>query len=100
IGAFLTQVKDKEEQFIVGHVEVEIFAYFEKVDELGNVIETKTEDIDYVLNDNEVKFGVIGINISNPSNIQYFDNFRVDILVKSSVYTFFRIAPYEQFTLT
>lgn len=100
IGAFLTQSGQKEETILVGHVDVEIKAYFEKVDSTGQVIESKTENIDYVMNNNEIKFGVIGINISEPNNIQYFDNFRVDILIKSSVYTYFRIAPYEQFTLT
>lgn len=100
IGAFLTQEKKYEDDFTVGFVDVEIKAYFERVNELGVVTETKEQNIDYVLNESEVKFGVIGINISMPADIQYFDNFRVDILVKSSVYTYFRIAPYEQFTLT
>lgn len=100
IGAFLTQRKERDDSFLVGHVEVEIRSYFEKVDMLGNIIETKEQNIDYELESDEVKFGVVGINISNPDNIQYFDYFRVDILVKSSVHTYFRIAPYEQFTLT
>lgn len=99
IGAFLTSGNKRDDVFEIGEVKVEIIAYFERIDALGNVIETKISDIDYKLNEDQTKFGVVHINISNPNDIQYFDNFKVDINVKSSVDTYFRIAPYEQFTL-
>jgi len=100
IGAFLTYVDDEEKNVEVGAVELDIVAYFEKRDSNNQLIDSKYVDIDYKIDSSLTKFGIVGVNISNLNDIQYFDNLVVDILVKSSVDTFFRIAPYEQFTLT
>lgn len=88
IAAFLVDIGDTDEDYLVGEIAVEIEAFYEK----DGVI----QPIDI----NQVGGGVIELNISDPSQLEHFNNFRVNIKVYSSALTYFRVAVYEQFTLT
>lgn len=102
-AGWLTNTSDADDDVILGDVEVEVEAYFEYYDEF-DVLQTKTTGIEYVA---EVegqspftKTGVYKVNLATPTDAQFLENFRVNIKVYSSVDTYFRIAPYEQVTLT
>lgn len=103
IVAFILDTNDKSDELIIGDVNVDLEAYFEKYNDQNELIKY-TENLDYVANVvNEGSFtkqGVIKINISNRDDIQFIENFRVNIKIYSNVDTYFRIAPYEQLTLT
>ena len=103
IAAFLTDTSSGNGDYEVGEVDVEIKIYFEKMNEDGELVEY-TEGIDYIVevdeNNSFTKVGVAKIDLSHVNEIQFIKNFRVDILVNSSVDTYFRVAPYEQLTIT
>ncbi len=88
VTAFLAGKNNSSDQFEVGAVKVEIEAFYSKN---GTII-----PIDI----NQVGGGVVELNISNPDNIEHFNNFRVNVKVYSSVLTYFRVNVVEQFTLT
>lgn len=87
ITAFLVNKNDLENNYLVGDVKVELEAFYQK----GQTKQT----IDIQENG-----GIIELNISDPEQLAHFNNFRVNIIIKSSIYTYFRIALFEQFTLT
>ncbi len=97
VTAFLTSQNTKNNEVVVGNVDVDITVYFE----LGGI--TYTEDLDYIANEGDensfIKVGVTKIDISEPDAIKFIKNFRVKINVNSNVDTYFRVAPYEQLTL-
>ena len=103
IAAFLTDSSSDYGDYEIGEVDVQIKIYFEKINEEGQLVEY-SDGIDYIVEVEDAasltKFGVAKINLSNINNIQFIKNFRVDILVYSSVDTYFRVAPYEQLTIT
>ncbi len=103
IAGWLTNTDDTDDTVTLGDVVVEVDAYFEYYDEF-DVLQTKTTGIEYVAivegQDPFTKTGVYKVNLSTPSDPQFLENFRVNIKVYSSVDTYFRIAPYEQVTLT
>ena len=87
--AFLTFRDYVNNNYIIGDVVVGIEAYY--TDGINS------EPID--IKGSETA-GVVELNISNPEQLKHFNNFRVNIKVYSSVDTYFRVAVYEQFTLT
>ena len=91
IGAFLTHKEDKTDNFHLGHVDVEVFAYFQR----GN---SMLEEDYKVVDMSSASGGVVTIDISDDSKLEHFDNFKVKIKIHSSVDTYFRVAIYEQFT--
>lgn len=88
IIAFLTYNGDYGNNYLVGEVVVEIEAFYQK------------DDMYLPIDINQVGGGVIELNISDPSQLEHFNNFRVNIKIYSSVQTYFRVAVLEQFTLT
>lgn len=72
----------------IGEISVEIKAYYKKGED------------EVPIEINQLGSGVIELNISDPSQLEHYNNFRVDIIVKSTVDTYIRVAVYEQFTLT
>lgn len=91
--AYLTSEDDFSRTSIIGFVDIEIDVYFVK----GNT--TKRDNLYYVPVDGFVKEGVYYVNISNIDDIQFLENLRVDLIIKSNVDTYFRVAPYEQLTM-
>jgi len=87
ILAYLVFREDINKGYIVGEVDVEIEAFYEK----DGIIQTI--ELDQV-------GGVVELNITDPNQLEHFNNFRVNIKVYSSVYTYLRVAVFEQFTLT
>lgn len=90
-------------EVILGKVDVEIEACFLYID--GNSIEQcNSTGIDYETTvEGEgtfTKFGVYRINLSSENNAQFISKFRVKVKVFSNIDTYFRVAPYEQLTLT
>jgi len=100
--SWITQLLQDSAEYEVGQIDVELIAYF--VDENGDPIVDLSGNLisagEYVVDDvaNITKPGVYAINIVNSSQAAYFQNFRVRVLVHSSVDTYFRIAIYEQLT--
>lgn len=93
--AYITSKTEEENNVVIGDVEVELVAYFEKDG-------VKYDPTYYKVNlgsSEVVKNGVIKVNISNREDIYFAENFRVDIKVNSDVDTYFRVATYEQLTL-
>ncbi len=88
VSAFLTSSGSIEDNQIIGEVVVDIEAYYQRGSE--------RLDIDL----ESAEGGVIELNISNPDQLAHFNNFRVNIKIYSSVYTYFRVQVVEQFTLT
>lgn len=103
ISSFLLKNDTINNNFKVGNVEVEVFVYFEKYNDQNELIVYK-DNLDYVATSvNEgsfTKFGVCRVNISDRNSIQFIENFRVEIKIYSNIDTYFRVAPYEQLTLT
>src|SRR5690554_4244018 len=93
IGAFLTNKKESVDDFTLGKVEAEVYAYFQRGDS------TDPEDF-YEVDMTTASEGVITINITDAIELTHFNNFKVRIKIYSSVETYFRVAVYEQFTLT
>lgn len=87
VAAFLVHFGEIDEDYSVGEVDVKIEAFYEK--------DGVRQDIDI----NQVG-GVIELNISDPTQLAHFNNFRVNIIINSTALTYFRIGVYEQFTLT
>lgn len=103
--AYLTKKVNKDVVFIVGDVDVSLEIYFE--DENGEKIEGIFDYIGYYPEDEEgnsqgefTKRGVIKVNISDVNAENFAENLRVDLVVRSNVDAYVRIAPYEQLTLT
>ena len=98
---WFTQLFYEDETYLVGHVEVDIDPYFS----VYNDITFEYDRVEATLVQIQVsplieKPGVYLINIVNNGSDYFFENFRFDIIVKSSVNTYFRIKIYEQLTLT
>lgn len=98
VTSFLSSSNIIESDFEVGFVKVDVEAFFIK-----NGIEYRTNldyDVEY---DEQVLFtktGVLKVNVNNLEDIKFLTNFRVNINVSSNILTYFRVAPYEQLTLT
>lgn len=93
IGAFLTSTNSDSLDFTVGKVEAEVYAYFQR----GN--STMPEDF-LEIDMTSASQGVVTLNITDTDQLTHFDNFKVRIKIYSNVDTYFRVAIYEQFTLT
>lgn len=98
---WFTQLFEEDETYLVGHVEVEIDPYFS----VYNDVTLQYDRVEATFVQIQAsplieKPGVYLINIVNNGSDYFFENFRLDIIVKSSVNTYFRIKIYEQLTLT
>ena len=106
--AYLTSLTESEVIYTVGTVDVDLEIYF--VDDAGNPLATEDEDgnpintfnyvCEYADGNSAIKSGVIKVNISDNDALNFAEKLRVDLVVKSNVDTYVRIAPYEQLTLT
>jgi len=98
---WFTQLFYEDNNYIVGHVDVDIDPYFSVYNEITEEYDRVEATLVQIQASPLIeKPGVYFINIVN-NNSQYFlENFRLDIVVKSSVNTYFRIKIYEQLTLT
>lgn len=106
--AYLTSLTESEVIYTVGTVDVDLEIYF--VDDAGNPLATEDEDgnpintfnyvCEYADGNSAIKSGVIKVNISDNDAPNFAEKLRVDLVVKSNVDTYVRIAPYEQLTLT
>lgn len=103
IAGWLSSQGIEEEDITLGAVSVNVEAYFSYLDEFGMPQEKRT-DIFYIADPVDetpfTKNGIYKINVSLPTDPQFIENFRVNVEVFSSVETYFRIAIYEQMTLT
>lgn len=86
--AFLASKEEIESSLVIGNVLVEVEAFYQRGEDILPIDIT------------EIGGGVIELNITSPEQLEHFDNFRVNIKVYSSVFTYFRVAVVEQFTLT
>lgn len=97
--AYLTSLTESEVIYTVGTVDVDLEIYFE--DEDGNIIPNTFDYVcEYADGTGKTKSGVIKVNISDNDAENFAEKLRVDLVVKSNVDTYVRIAPYEQLTLT
>lgn len=97
--AYLTSLTESEVIYTVGTVDVDLEIYFE--DEEGNIIPNTFDYVcEYADGTEKEKSGVIKVNISDNDAENFAEKLRVDLVVKSNVDTYVRIAPYEQLTLT
>lgn len=97
--AYLTSLTESEVIYTVGTVDVDLEIYFE--DEEGNIIPNTFDYVcEYADENSAIKSGVIKVNISDNDALNFAEKLRVDLVVKSNVDTYVRIAPYEQLTLT
>lgn len=97
--AYLTSLTESEVIYTVGTVDVDLEIYFE--DEDGNIIPNTFDYVcEYADGTKQTKSGVIKVNISDNDAENFAEKLRVDLVVKSNVDTYVRIAPYEQLTLT
>lgn len=97
--AYLTSLTESEVKYTVGTVDVDLEIYFE--DEDGNIIPNTFDYVcEYADGNSAFKSGVIKVNISDNDEPNFAEKLRVDLVVKSNVDTYVRIAPYEQLTLT
>lgn len=97
--AYLTSLTESEVIYTVGTVDVDLEIYFE--DEDGNIIPNTFDYVcEYADGTEKEKSGVIKVNISDNDAENFAEKLRVDLVVKSNVDTYVRIAPYEQLTLT
>ncbi|VEU83335.1 hypothetical protein [Acholeplasma hippikon] len=90
IGAVLTSQGNKDDDFEVGFVKVDLNAYFEK----NNIIYDKDDGIEAILHqggETIVKKGVYALNITDSNHVQFIENFRVKFNVSSNVDTYFRV---------
>lgn len=87
IAAFLLFGRVLNNEFQIGDVVVNVEAYYEK--------DSTVVPIDITLTN-----GIIELNVTNPEELEHYNNFRVNILVYSTVDTYFRVSVAEQFTLT
>src|SRR5690554_1083668 len=85
VSAFLLFEKEEDNSLEIGFVRVKAEVYFDEV----LFSETTPNEL-----------GVVEINISDVTADNYFNNFSVKIVVESNVDTYFRVAVYEQFTLS
>lgn len=98
VTSFILNSKLEENELEVGFVKVQVDPYFV---EDGIIYR---EGLDYIATSEGegtfTKFGVLKIDVSNPTSRQFLTNFRVNIIISSNVLTYFRVAPYEQLTLS
>lgn len=103
IAGWLSSQLNTVDDVTLGKVDVEILACFEYLDEEEQV-QCNSSNIDFETTvEGEgtfTKFGVYRINLSSEVNPQFISKFRVDVNVYSNIDTYFRLAPYEQLTLT
>src|SRR5690554_133915 len=85
VSAFLFVEKEEDNSLEISFVRVKAEVYFD-----GVLFSETTPN----------ELGVVEINISDVSADNYFNNFSVKIVVESNVDTYFRVAVYEQFTLS
>ncbi|MDD5293992.1 MAG: hypothetical protein PHW40_06740 [Candidatus Izemoplasmatales bacterium] len=91
--AWFTHRFDDSVEATVGFVEVDFFAYF--IDETN-----PASDYMVPIAPPLTKTGIYEIDITtNTTTINFFDNLRVRLEVKSNIPTYFRIKVYEQLTL-
>ncbi len=100
--AYLTEKQNTDVEYIVGDVECHLEIYFEK-DGKKYGIDSEDIKIEFVgttpSGKEFVKTGVIKVDISNRDAIQFAENLRVNLVVASDVFSYVRIAAYEQLTL-
>lgn len=87
VFAFLLFTSFREVPFELGDVAVDIEAFYNDGTTIQNINLSGSN-------------GAITIDITNPNQLEHFNNFRVNIIVKSKVDTYFRVQVIEQFTLT
>lgn len=100
--AFLSDTGSSNKYGEIGLVDVSLDVYFIRVDELGNPIKIRTGiEYDVIASDEYLytKSGVVKVNLSSRTEEAYIENLRVDVIVKSTVDTYFRVAPFEQLTI-
>src|SRR5690554_1649694 len=85
VSAFLLFEKEEDNSLEIGFVRVKAEVYFD-----GVLFSETTPN----------ELGVVEINISDINADNYFNNFSVKMVVESNVDTYFRVAVYEQFTLS
>ncbi|MDY0346808.1 MAG: hypothetical protein RBQ70_03975 [Acholeplasma sp.] len=102
IAGWLSNSTNQNNLVTVGDVEVEVDVYF--LYDSGSGPERYVGNVYHVAESFEqgsfTKTGVYKVNISSSDDPQFIENLRVDIKIKSKVDTYFRIAVYEQLTLT
>jgi len=99
--SWFTQLIEAEETYTVGHVEVEIDPYFLVYNDVTFQYDRVEATLVQISTTPLIeKPGVYFINIVNNGSQFFFENFRLDVIIKSSVDTYFRIKIYEQLTLT
>lgn len=98
--AYLTSLTESEVKYTVGDVNVDLQIYF--VSDNGATIDYDEYYYEcvYPTRDSNKKMGVFKVDISDEDAANFADKLRVDLVVKSNVDTYVRIAPYEQLTLT
>lgn len=98
--AYLTSLTESEVKYTVGDVNVDLQIYF--VSDNGETIDYNEYYYECVdpNGDSNKKMGVFKVDISDEDAKNFADKLRVDLVVKSNVDTYVRIAPYEQLTLT
>lgn len=98
--AWFTKAFIDEQDYTFGHVEVEIDPYFLVYNDVTEVYDRFEANLVQISTSPLIeKPGVYSVNIVNNNSNYFFENFRLDIIVKSSVNTYFRIKIYEQLTL-
>ncbi|MDD4166460.1 MAG: hypothetical protein PHN29_05515 [Endomicrobiaceae bacterium] len=99
--AYLTDSQDSDNIITVGDIDVEIVVYFSRYE--NGEPKIYKDNLDYVAqvgSDSFTKFGVCRVSVTDPTDVQFIENFRVNVIIKSSVDTYFRVAPFEQLTIT
>lgn len=98
LAGWLSSLKTDTKPVLVGDVVVSIEAYY---DNDGYPYEGDVYYDAHPYGENPFfKNGVYKINLSTPTDPLFITKFRVVIKIASTVDTYFRIAPYEQLTLT
>lgn len=89
-SAYLTDSKSKDNTLTIGHLEIcEIHVYFEKDGTILDASPAATVDDRY-------KTGVYEINITNPNDMKYIKNVKVDIYINSNVDAYLRVRLKDQ----
>lgn len=102
IAGWLSKSGNKDNSITMGDVVVEIDAYFLYDDGTG-IVRFQGNVFHVGQSSGQGSFtktGVYKINLALINDPQYIKNLRVDVKIKSKVDTYFRIAAYEQLTLT
>lgn len=99
--AWFTQLIEDDQTYTVGFVDIDVDPYFEVWNEGTETYDRIEATYVQISSDPLVeKTGVYFINITDNGSNYFFENFRLDLIVMSSVDTYFRIQIYEQLTLT